>query len=86
MPLDDLTRLCDRAKDIASPRLLGYPAMTLNFPNGSRSYDAKKSLVRFWGYERAVLLMNRHDPSPNTQAAGRTAAGADPGRSANSSP
>jgi hypothetical protein len=28
--------------------------MTLNFPNESRSYDAKKNLVRFWGYDSAL--------------------------------
>jgi hypothetical protein len=28
--------------------------MTLNFPNGSRSYDARRNLVRFWGHDRAM--------------------------------
>ena len=30
--------------------------MTLNFPNGSRSYDARKNLVRFWGYDSALEI------------------------------
>ncbi len=25
--------------------------MALNFPNASRSYDAKRNLVLFWGYD-----------------------------------
>ena len=28
--------------------------MTLNFPNQSRSYDEKRNLVRFWGYDRSL--------------------------------
>lgn len=28
--------------------------MTLNFPNDSRSYDARRDLVRFWGHDRAM--------------------------------
>ncbi len=28
--------------------------MTLNFPNGSRSYDASRNLIRFWGYDSAL--------------------------------
>ena len=28
--------------------------MTLNFPNRSRSYDARKGIVRFWGYDSAL--------------------------------
>lgn len=28
--------------------------MELNFPNKSRSYDARRQLVRFWGYDRAM--------------------------------
>jgi hypothetical protein len=28
--------------------------MTLNFPNHSRSYDAKRNVVRFWGYDSAL--------------------------------
>ncbi len=27
---------------------------TVNFPNVSRSYDATRSAVRFWGYDRAM--------------------------------
>lgn len=30
--------------------------MALNFPNGSRSYDARRNLVRFWGYDSAVEI------------------------------
>lgn len=32
------------------------PAMALNFPNGSRSYDARRSLVRFWGHDSALEI------------------------------
>ncbi len=28
--------------------------MTINFPNLSRSYDAKRGVVRFWGYDRSM--------------------------------
>lgn len=28
--------------------------MTLSFPNQSRSYDATRCAVRFWGYDRAM--------------------------------
>jgi len=28
--------------------------MTINFPNRSRSYDAKRCVVRFWGYDRSM--------------------------------
>lgn len=28
--------------------------MTLSFPNASRSYDEKRNLVRFWGYDSAL--------------------------------
>lgn len=30
--------------------------MTLNFPNESRSFDAKRSRVRFWGYDGAIEI------------------------------
>ena len=30
--------------------------MTLNFPNGSRSYDASRNLIRFWGYDSALEI------------------------------
>ena len=30
--------------------------MTLNFPNWSRSYDEKRNLVRFWGYDSALEI------------------------------
>ena len=26
----------------------------LNFPNTSRSYDARRGVVRFWGYDRSM--------------------------------
>jgi hypothetical protein len=28
--------------------------MTINFPNNSRSYDATRRAVRFWGYDRSM--------------------------------
>lgn len=28
--------------------------MTINFPNRSRSYDATRRAVRFWGYDRSM--------------------------------
>ncbi len=28
--------------------------MTVNFPNLSRSYDATRRVVRFWGYDRSM--------------------------------
>ena len=28
--------------------------MTVSFPNQSRSYDATRHAVRFWGYDRAM--------------------------------
>jgi len=30
--------------------------MTLSFPNPSRSFDATKSRVRFWGYDSAIEI------------------------------
>lgn len=30
--------------------------MTLNFPNPSRSFDATKNRVRFWGYDSAIEI------------------------------
>jgi len=30
------------------------PAVTVNFPNSSRSYDARREGVRFWGYDSAM--------------------------------
>jgi hypothetical protein len=30
--------------------------MPLNFPNASRSYDARKNLIRFWGYDSAMEI------------------------------
>jgi Protein of unknown function (DUF1488) len=28
--------------------------MTISFPNSSRSYDATRRAVRFWGYDRSM--------------------------------
>jgi hypothetical protein len=28
--------------------------MAISFPNGSRSYDATRQAVRFWGYDRSM--------------------------------
>ncbi len=28
--------------------------MAINFPNRSRSYDATRGVVRFWGYDRSM--------------------------------
>jgi hypothetical protein len=28
--------------------------MTINFPNRSRSYDATRQAVRFWGYDKSM--------------------------------
>ena len=30
--------------------------MTLNFPNESRSYDARRSCIRFWGHDSALEI------------------------------
>ena len=30
--------------------------MTLNFPNESRSYEARGNLIRFWGYDSALVI------------------------------
>lgn len=30
--------------------------MTLNFPNESRSFDANRNRVRFWGYDGAIEI------------------------------
>lgn len=30
--------------------------MTLTFPNESRSYDARRNLIRFWGYDSALEI------------------------------
>ena len=30
--------------------------MTLSFPNQSRSFDANRNRVRFWGYDRAFEI------------------------------
>ncbi len=30
--------------------------MPLNFPNPSRSFDAKRKRVRFWGYDSAIEI------------------------------
>lgn len=31
-------------------------AMTLSFPNQSRSFDATKNRVRFWGYDQSMEI------------------------------
>ena len=28
--------------------------MTVNFPNVSRSFDARRNVIRFWGYDSAL--------------------------------
>lgn len=47
-----------RAVSLASlhARQQGPPAMTLNFPNASRSFDETRNLVRFWGYDSALEI------------------------------
>ena len=36
---------------------MGYDlSMALNFPNLSRSYDAKGHRVRFWGYDKVLEI------------------------------
>jgi hypothetical protein len=30
--------------------------MSLNFPNASRSFEAKRNRVRFWGYDSALEI------------------------------
>lgn len=30
--------------------------MALNFPNASRSYDARRNLVRFWGHDSTLEI------------------------------
>ncbi len=30
--------------------------MPLNFPNGSRSYDERRNVIRFWGYDSALEI------------------------------
>jgi len=30
--------------------------MTVNFPNPSRSFDATKNRVQFWGYDRTIEI------------------------------
>jgi len=52
--------------------------MALNFPNRSRSYDATKSLIRFWGYDSAleisffveVSALNKLNPQTKNVEAG----------------
>jgi hypothetical protein len=33
---------------------IGRTNMTITFPNRSRSYDATRRAVRFWGYDRSM--------------------------------
>ena len=52
--------------------------MALMFPNDSRSYDATRRAVRFWGYERAMEwsffvtedALRRVDPAMRPDEAG----------------
>jgi hypothetical protein len=34
----------------------GPKRLSLNFPNLSRSFDATRNTVRFWGYDRAMEI------------------------------
>ncbi len=51
--------------------------MAINFPNRSRSYDATRQAVRFWGYDRSMEssffvtadALNRIQPNLNLNAA-----------------
>ena len=51
--------------------------MAINFPNRSRSYDATRQAVRFWGYDRSMEssffvtadALNRIQPNLNFNAA-----------------
>ena len=51
--------------------------MAINFPNRSRSYDATRRAVRFWGYDRSmentffvtVDALNRIEPNLRFDAA-----------------
>jgi hypothetical protein len=51
--------------------------MTVNFPNASRSYDATRNGVRFWGYDRSMEAsflvtadaLKRIVPGPRSEAA-----------------
>lgn len=52
--------------------------MTLNFPNASRSYDARRNLIRFWGYDSALEVsflvelgaLYKLDPQTRNEEAG----------------
>lgn len=35
--------------------------MTIGFPNHSRTYDASRQAVRFWGYDQTLEVMFRID-------------------------
>lgn len=37
--------------------------MSLNFPNNSRTYDAKKNFVRFWGYDNVLEILFLLEPN-----------------------
>jgi uncharacterized protein DUF1488 len=51
--------------------------MSINFPNRSRSYDATRQAVRFWGYDRSmessffvtVAALDRIEPNLRRDAA-----------------
>jgi len=38
----------------ARPNVRNAGNMTVNFPNQSRSYDATRKGIRFWGYDRSM--------------------------------
>lgn len=52
--------------------------MTINFPNPSRSYDAKRRFVCFWGYDQVIEVsffveqdaLSRIDPETKQDEAG----------------
>ena len=59
--IEAATRERQRRNDLGSTiRPLSLPEatragnMTINFPNDSRSYDATRGVVRFWGYDRSM--------------------------------
>lgn len=52
--------------------------MTLQFPNTSRSYDARRNFIRFWGYDNSmevsffveVSALHKLDPQMGNVEAG----------------
>ena len=59
------------------PQEMKATNMAISFPNGSRSYDATRRAVRFWGYDRSmessffvtVDALNRIQPNLRFDAA-----------------